>query len=132
MTLKLNSGRQEAIVAYVDISAGDLVNGVASKAIELPAGAVVISGGVVVKTAFNTATSATLKVGDKADDDRYTAAAVDLKTAAVTALSLTGYTNKVGESLQVTLTEVGAAATLGKVRVHVSYYVEGRAAFSQG
>lgn len=132
MTLKLNSGRQEAIVAYVDISAGDLVSGVATKAIELPSGAVVTGGSVVVKTAFNTATSATLKVGDKADDDRYTAAPVDLKAAALTALTMTGYKHNVGESLQVTLTETGTAATAGKVRVQISYYVEGRAAFSQG
>lgn len=132
MNLKLNSGRQEAIVAYVDISAGDLLSGVATKAIELPSGAVVTGGSVAVKTPFNTATTATLKLGDAADDDRYTAAAVDLKTAGVTALAVTGYTHKVGESLQVTLTETGAAATLGKVRVQVSYYVEGRAAFSQG
>jgi hypothetical protein len=132
MAIKLNSGRQEAIVAYVDIAADDLASGAATKAIELPSGAVVIGGSVVVKTAFNTATSATLKVGDKVDAGRYTAAAVDLKTAALTALTLTGYKHNVGESLQVTLTETGAAATAGKVRVQVTYYVEGRAAFSQG
>ncbi|CAM4267462.1 Bacteriophage lambda head decoration protein D [Comamonas aquatilis] len=132
MPIQLNSGRQEAIVAYVDISAGDLASGVATKAIELPSGAVVISGSVAVKTAFNTATTATLKVGDAVDDDRYTTSAVDLKTAGATALAITGYTHKVGESLQVTLTETGATATAGKVRVQVSYYVEGRAAFSQG
>lgn len=132
MTLKLNSGRQEAIVAYVDISAGDLVSGVATKAIELPSGAVVTGGTVVVKTAFNTAGSATLIVGDKSEDDRYTTVPVDLTAAALTDLTMTGYKHNVGESLQVTLTETGTAATAGKVRVQISYYVEGRAAFSQG
>lgn len=132
MNIKLNSGRQEAIVAYVDISAGDLKSGVATKAIELPSGAVVIGGSVAVKTPFNTATTATLKVGDKESDSRYTTDAVDLKAAGATALAVSGYTHKVGESLEVTLTETGATATVGAVRVQVSYYVEGRAAFSQG
>ncbi len=132
MPIKLNAGRQELVVAYLDIKAGDLASGAAGKAIELPAGAVLVGGDVVVKTPFNSATTATLKLGDKADDDRYTTSAVDLKTAGRTALALTGYSYKVSEYLQALFVETGAVATVGWVRIAVSYYVEGRAAFSQG
>lgn len=132
MPIRLNSGRQDLAVAYVDVKAGDLASGVAGKAIELPPGAVIVGGDIVVKTAFNSATTATLKFGDKLDDDRYTAAAVDLKTVGRTALTLTGYKHNVSEHLQALFAETGAAATLGLARVAVSYYVEGRSAFSQG
>lgn len=132
MPIRLNAGRQELVVAYVDVKAGDLVSGVAGKAIELPSGAVIVGGDIVVKTAFNSATTATLKVGDKVDDDRYTSAAVDLKTAGRTALTLTGYKHSVSEHLQALFAETGAAATLGLARVSIHYYVEGRAAFTQG
>lgn len=132
MPIRLNAGRQELVVAYVDVKAGDLASGVAGKAIELPPGAVIMGGDIVVKTAFNSATTATLKLGDKVDDDRYTSAAVDLKTAGRTALTLTGYKHNVAEHLQALFAETGAAATLGLARVSISYYVEGRAEFSQG
>ncbi len=132
MPIRLNAGRQELVLAYVDVKAGDLVSGVAGKAIELPSGAVIVGGDIVVKTAFNSATTATLKLGDKVDDDRYTSAAVDLKTAGRTALTLTGYKHSVSEHLQALFVETGAAATLGLARVSIHYYVDGRAAFTQG
>ena len=87
---------------------------------------------MVVKTAWNSATTATLKLGDATDDDRYTASAIDLKTAGRTALTLTGYKHTVAEALKALIAQTGAAATAGEARITISYYVEGRAAFSQG
>lgn len=129
MPIKKNSGRQDLLVAFVDVSFADLAAG-ANAAIDVPHGAVVVGGDVVVKTPFNSATSATAKVGDKGDDDRY--ATVDLKAAGRTALAITGYKHNVSEDVLVGFAQVGAGATAGAFRLTLHYYVEGRAAFSQG
>ena len=133
MSIKKNSGRQELVVAYLDIAFSDVTAyGVAEDAIEIPGNAVITGGEIVVTEAWNSATSATLKLGDAADDDRYTAAAVDLKTLGRTALTLTGFKHTKTESLKSLLAQAGTAATKGKARIVVNYYVEGRAAFAQG
>lgn len=133
MSIKKNSGRQELVVAYLDIAFSDVTAyGLAEDAIEIPGNAVITGGEIVVTEAWNSATSATLKLGDAADDDRYTAAAVDLKTLGRTALTLTGFKHAKTESLKALLAQAGAAATKGKARIVVNYYVEGRAAFAQG
>ncbi|MDH1475816.1 hypothetical protein N5F13_15005 [Comamonas thiooxydans] len=133
MSIKKNSGRQELVVAYLDIAFSDVTAyGLAEDAIEIPGNAVITGGEIVVTEAWNSATSATLKLGDAADDDRYTAAAVDLKTLGRTALTLTGFKHATTESLKALLAQAGAAATKGKARIAVNYYVEGRASFAQG
>ena len=133
MPIKKNDSRQEIILAYVDIGFADIpTTATAYEALGLPVGAVVVGGAIVVKTAFNTATSAVLAVGDVTTANRY-AAAVDLKTVARTALTLTGFSHSaVQNMLRATPTYVGAAATAGAARLEVQYYVEGRAAFTQG
>ena len=133
MPIKKNAGRQELIVAYVDIGFADpAAYGTAEAAIELPGNAVLVGGDVTVTTPWNSATSATLKLGDALDEDRYTTAAIDLKTAGRTALTLTGYRHPVAESLNALLAQAGAAATQGAARVSVQYFVKGRSAFTQG
>ena len=132
MPINKNSGRQDVLVAFVDVDLADLASGNTQAAIDLPHGAVLVGGDVVVKTAFNAGTTATLKVGDKNDDDRYTSTAVDIKSVGRTALTITGYTHKVGEDLKVTFAQTGTAASAGALRLTALYYVEGRAAFSQG
>ncbi len=129
MPIKKNSGRQDLLVAFVDVSFADLAAG-ANAAIDVPHGAVVVGGDVVVKTPFNSATSAAAKVGDKGDDDRY--ATVDLKVAGRTALTITGHKHNVAEHVLVGFAQAGAGATAGAFRLTLHYYVEGRAAFSQG
>lgn len=132
MPIKKNSARQELIVAWLDIGFADPATyGTAENAIDLPANAILAGGDVVVKTAWNSATTATLKLGDAADDDRYTASAVDLKTLGRTALTVTGYMHP-AELLKTLIAQTGAAATAGAARVTIQYYVAGRAAFSQG
>lgn len=133
MTIKKNDSRQEIIVAYVDIGFADVpTTATGYDALGLPVGAVVVGGAVVVKTAFNTATSAVLDVGDGATGNRYLND-VDLKTVGRTPLVPTGFTHSaVQNMLKVTPTYVGAAATAGAARLEVQYYVEGRSAFTQG
>ncbi|GKT19797.1 hypothetical protein AVHY2522_23800 [Acidovorax sp. SUPP2522] len=133
MAIKKNASRQELIVAHLNIGYADPTTyGNAENAFDLPGNAIVLGGDVVVKTPWNSATTATLKLGDAVDDDRYTASPIDLKTAGRTALTLSGYTHTVAEALKATIAQTGAGATAGAARITISYYVEGRSAFTQG
>lgn len=132
MSIKKNAGRQELISASLLINFNDpTAYGTAESAIDLPGGAILVGGDVTVLTAWNSATSATLKLGDTADDDRYTGTPIDLKTAGRTALTLTGYKHTVAEALKALLAQAGAAATAGQARISIQYYVLGRSAFTQ-
>ena len=133
MPIKKNPARQELIAAHLTIGFADITAyGTAEAAIDLPGNAVLAGGDVTVLTPWNSATTATLKLGDATDDDRYTSAAIDLKTAGRTALTLTGYKHTTAQALKALIAQTGAAATAGAARITISYYVEGRAAFSQG
>lgn len=133
MPIQKSSGRQEPQAAVLTIKHSDVTAyGTAEPAIDVPGGAIVIGGDITVVDPWNSATTATLKLGDKADDDRYTAAAVDLKTAGRTALTLTGHKHVGIESLLVLLAQTGAAATKGELRITVQYITAGRATASLG
>jgi len=134
MAIAKDSGRQEVIHADIPFTFATLgATAVAIEAIDLPVGAEIIGGDLIVDTAFDTGTTATFKFGDALDDDRYTASAIDLKTAARTALTVTGYRAlATSNKLKILPTYVGTAATAGAGRVRIQYIVDGRAAFSQG
>lgn len=93
-------------------------------AIPLPPNANVIGGEIVVETAYATSTAATISVGDSVSSTRY-ANAVDLKTAARTALTLTGFRGA-GENIRLAVNATVANATAGKATVRVLYTVQGR------
>jgi hypothetical protein len=133
MAITKNSARQELITAFVDFTYADIpTTATAYAAMDIPQNAVVIGGDLVVTTAWNTGTTATLSVGDVTLATRY-ATTVDLKTAARTALTLTGFVHtNTQKVLNGTTAYVGGAATAGAARLTVLYYVKGRAAFSQG
>lgn len=95
------------------------------EAIPLPPNANVIGGEIIVETAYATSTAATISVGDSASATRY-ANAVDLKTAARTALTLTGFRGA-GENIRLAVNATVANATAGKATVRVLYTVQGRA-----
>ena len=132
MSIKLNDSRQAPLWAYVDIKLEDLPDGAVQDAIELPGDAIVVGGFVQPITTFNAATTATLKVGDALDDDRYTATAADVKALAVVPLTITGYQMPAMGKLKVTYASTGAAATTGKCRLAVSYIRAGRTQSTQG
>jgi hypothetical protein len=92
---------------------------------KLPAGATVVGGDVVVSTAWATSTAATLNVGDSVSGTRY-ASAVDLKSAARTGLTLTGYRGTAPLAIRVALAPTVAAATAGVARVRVEYVLPER------
>lgn len=132
MSINLNDSRQAPLWAYVDINLEDFADGAVQDAIELPGDAIVIGGFVQPITTFNAATTATLKVGDASDDDRYTAAAADVKALALVPLTITGYQMPAIGKLKVTYASTGAVATTGKCRLAVSYIRAGRTQSTQG
>lgn len=100
-------------------------NGIAFDVLTLPYGSQVIGGDIVVKTASNAVTTNTLSVGDSALATRY-ATTVDLKTAARTALTITGF-KTAAAGLRLTFAQTGGAATLGTVKVSVMFTIDKRA-----
>lgn len=133
MPITKNANRQELITAFVDFTFADIpTTATAYDALDIPQNAIITGGDLVVTTPWNTATTATLSVGDVTLATRY-ATTVDLKTAARTALTVTGFTHtNVEKVLRGTTAFVGAAATAGAARLTVQYYVKNRAAFTQG
>ncbi len=131
MSITKNSGRQEAIVAYVDVNLADLATGVDVAAIDLPPNAVVIGGDIVGTEVFNSTSTDVVDVGDSASENRYLNDA-SVHTAIRTALVPTGYvTLPTTRTITVRWTSGGGTPTTGKFRLTVEYYVLKRAAFSQ-
>lgn len=93
-------------------------------AINLPANANVIGGELVVETAYTGTTVATVSIGDSASATRY-GSAINLMSAARTALTLTGFRGA-GENLRLTFNLTVANATAGKATVRVLYTIQGR------
>ncbi len=93
-------------------------------AMNLPEGAVIVGGEVVVETAGVGPTAYTLSIGDSSSATRY-ANAVDLKTAARTALTLTGF--RTTENLRFKIASTVANATAGKFTVRALFVQPGKA-----
>lgn len=102
---------------------GPVANTVVFEAVNLPEGAVVVGGELIVETAGAGPTAYILSLGDSVSATRY-ANAVDLKTAARTALSLTGF--RTTENIRATLAYTVANATAAKVTVRVLYVLPGK------
>ena len=98
----------------------------AKDAIDLPPGAIVVGGSLVVETVYNTTGTATLAIGDSGLATRYLGA-TNLKAAALTAIVPTGYKNVSGLPVRLTLALADLAGTQGVVRVSVEYVIDGRA-----
>lgn len=130
MSIALNDSRQAPLWAYVDFVLADVAS--AQDAFELPAGAIVVDGFVAVSESFNAGTTATLKIGDSVDDDRYTATPVDAKTVGTTRLTATGYEVPATGKVKFTFAQTGTAATTGKARVGIAYIRAGRTQSTQG
>lgn len=131
MALKLKSGRQPTLLAYIDIVLADLVTTVAKNLIELPHGAVVIGGGVVVSQVFNSTTSDVLDIGDAGVANRYKDN-VNLQALGFTALIPTGYVTTAPTKITGTWTSGGGVPTTGAARLFVEYFVQGRVLSNQG
>lgn len=110
---------------------GSSLSGIAFNLFELPAGAIVIGGDIKVLTAFNSATSDTLSIGDSGSATRY-ASAVSIASAARTALTVPARQVSSTEKVTATWTGSGAAPSAGQVHVSLQYIIPGRAVENQG
>jgi hypothetical protein len=106
---------------------GPVANTITFDGGNLPPGAVLTGGAVIVETAYAGSTAATVSVGI-AGSLTALANAVDMKTVARTALTLTSpLLCNTGQSVRMTIAYTVANATAGKVRVRLDYTVDGRA-----
>src|SRR6478736_4011929 len=88
--LRRNSGRQYVICAYLDIGFANFVSAADTPAIQVPAGAVITGGDVVVDTVWNSVTSDVVSVGDATTYNRYLSA-LTLQALGRTVIVPTGY-----------------------------------------
>lgn len=101
--------------------------GIVIDAIPMPIGAVIVGGEVIVETAVTGSTAYTVSLGI-AGTTTALANAVDAKTAARTALTLTTpLLCNSGTNVRLTAAYTVANATAGKVRVRVQYTIDGKA-----
>lgn len=133
MPITKNSGRQELVAAYVDINLADVTTGVDVAAMDLPVGAVIVSGALVTTEAWNSTTSDVMDVGDATTQNRYLNDGNIRALGARVPLVPTGFVHTATQpALTVRWVSGGGTPTTGKVRLEVQYFVKGRAAFSQG
>lgn len=125
-----NDGRQAPAVAVVKFSLADFENG-ALDVVELPGNAIVTGGFISVTTAFNAGTTATVKLGDADDDDRY-GAGLDVSAVGKVDLVPTGHVNPRIGDLTLTYAETGTAATDGEAILVLEYIEIGKTEFTQG
>ena len=126
-----DDGRQYDLTGIAEFAFGDTATTVAADALELPEGATVVGGYVIVDVASDAATSDNLDVGDAADPNRYSATPIDLKTLGATALSVTGFETSQPTMVQVTRTETGVP-TAGAFRLILKYVKRDRSNENQG
>lgn len=131
MTIKYKTAVQRLRTQYVEYSYADALTGVFLPLIQLPHGAIVVSGFSSVLTASNGGTSDVIDVGISGTGNKYLNDD-DAKSTGITALVPTGAPNSGGETIGVTRTEGGTAATAGVFALLVTYVLPGSADASQG
>lgn len=132
MTITAAQQVQYPVVASVSFTFEDLLTTVVEDLCQIPAGATVVGGEIIVDTAWDSGTSDTFDIGDADDDDRYTSTIINLQTLGRTALTLTGYQYTETDTIIGTPTITGTAATAGAARINIMYVVEDRGHEVQG
>lgn len=131
MPITKNAGRQSVLHARVDVTFADLAAGAVTtstifEALDIPGDAVVVGGALVVTTAFDGPTAATIAIGDGGSAARYLAD-TNLKAAARTALVPTGYKYTAKDTIDGDVAMSVAVATAGAFTLEVDYVISGRA-----
>lgn len=126
MAITKDTGRQYPLVAQVDFLLGDLTSGTGVGAIDLPQGATVIGGELVIGTVFNSTSSDVIVIGDSGVADRYLTNG-NGQSLGRTALVPTGYTYTAPTTIHVKWTSGGGTPTTGAGTLRVMYALDGRA-----
>ncbi len=108
---------------------GPVANTIVFDCANMPAGAVIIGGEVIVETAYAGSTAATIQLGI-AGNTAALLGSTSMTAAARTALLLTTplLCNSTGQNIRATIAYTVANATAGKVRVRLQFTIDGRAA----
>ena len=129
MALTLQSAHQIKRAVVIEITGTSVSTTTASNPLaQLPNGAIVTGGALIVTTAFDA--SRTADIGDTTDPDRYTATPIALDATGRTALTLTGFKHTATENLFLEL--AGGAATVGAALLELEYVIVGASDFVQG
>lgn len=125
MAITKDHGRQHALTAAQPFTYDDLETGVALSAVTIPGGAMVISGELVIETAFNSATSDVIAVGDTSGETSLVGN-TDVSSAGRTDLTPTAGFSAVNDDITIRWTGSGAAPTAGSGYLVVTYVIAGR------
>lgn len=116
-----NPSHQYSKIASINVDFSNLpATGVWAGAFDLPAGAVPLRGAAQVITLFNPGTSLVASLGTVLDDNKYLSA-IDMETAAATAVTLPFVSNAALEHVGLTFTLVGAVPTAGRAVFWIEY-----------
>jgi hypothetical protein len=126
-----NFNHQHVRVATSEFGVTDIVAGVATAAVDLPAGAVITGGHVKTLTAWNSTTSDVLDVGDATTANRYLNDGNIRAAGALVALVPTGEAHA-GGPLNITWVSGGGTPTTGASRLVVEYIVLGSSSSTFG
>ena len=131
MPITLANGRQAPLVASVDFTYADLVDNTAEPAVQLPANAIVVAGGLTVTTVWNSATTDVIDIGDGGTANRYTPTPIDVAVLGYVPIDVSGYKYTVSDTVDIKWNGTGTAPTTGAARLQIWYIVEGRAMENQ-
>lgn len=134
MAITKDAGRQwplfaEVEITYKDLNDGAVVASIVEKAIDVPYGACIIGGQVIIDEIFADADdtgTCTIAVGDGGVANRYLGD-TDATDLGRTALVPTGYKYTAPDTIDVDFAIVSEALTRGKARLQVWYVIEDRA-----
>jgi hypothetical protein len=128
MAINVNAGRQEVIAAVQEIDGATVGAAGAQGGIQLPEGAIVLSGQLMVSEAFTGGVDITIAVAG--GGLTITASDADAAGASFDG-TVDGSVVGAGGASAV-ITTAGTTPTGGKAYVVIQYVVAGRAAFSEG
>jgi len=127
MALTKDHGRQPVLSAKMPFTFSDLTSGAITEAIDLPGGAQLIDGEVVITTAFDSGTSDAIEVGLLGVATDTYLSSTSIASAGTTALVPTGGSLAAANTVTIEWTAVGTAATAGVGFVRLGYVIDGRA-----
>ncbi len=114
---------QYPVVASVSIAVGDIAGGSTYAIANVPVGATVVGGELIVDTAWD-ATATSINIGDGGSATRY-GSAENLQALGRTALDLTGFEYTETDTIDIAVTQTGTPST-GAARINVMYIVDAR------
>jgi len=123
MAITKETGRQWPLTAKADFAFGDLTDATAVPAIDVPGGAIVTGGQLVITTAFDSATSDTIAIGDGTN---VYLAATDVSATGTTLFTKGGPKYSAPDTVDVTWDGTGTAPTAGAGYIIVEYILDGR------